>query len=144
MTLNSLNSLRQAADPAFAPAKPIKAKTAPFSLRLSTEERADLDARAGTMPLGAYIKSELFSGRSRARRRSVASAVDQRSLARALALLGQSRISSNLNQIAKAANMGTLPITPDVEDDLKEACSHVSEIRNALVHALGLNSGGRA
>ena len=96
------------------------------------------------MPLGAYIKSELFSGRTRAKRSTVAAAIDQKSLAKALALLGQSRLSSNLNQIAKAANIGTLPLTPDIEADIREACAHVSEIRSALIDALGLKSGGRA
>lgn len=144
MTSDSLNSLRESAAPAFALAKLSSPNTRPFSLRLTEAERANLYSRAGTMPLGAYIKSELFSGRTRAKRSTVAAAIDQKSLAKALALLGQSRFSSNLNQIAKAANIGTLPLTPDVEADIKKACAHVSEIRTALIDALGLNSKGRS
>lgn len=144
MMPDSLNSLRESAAPAFALPKVSSPNTKPFSLRLTEAERADLCSRAGTMPLGAYIKSELFSGRTRAKRSTVATAIDQKSLAKVLALLGQSRISSNINQIAKAANIGTLPLTPDVEADIKEACAHVSEVRNALIDALGLKSGGRA
>ncbi len=37
-----------------------KKREAPFSLRLTFEERAALEAAAGDMPLGAYIKAVLF------------------------------------------------------------------------------------
>ena len=144
MTPETLKPLRESADAAFA-AKPLfKPKTNPFSLRLTDEERADLRARAGSIPLGSYIKSELFTDRPKARRKSVGAVVDQKSIAKALALLGQSRLSSNLNQIAKEANIGTLPLTPDVEADVQQACVHVAEIRAALIDALGLKTGGRA
>jgi len=33
----------------------------PFSLRLTFEERAQLEREAGDMPLGAYIRSRLFN-----------------------------------------------------------------------------------
>ena len=36
--------------------------SAPFSLRLTFEERALLEQAAGDMPLGAYIRSKLFEG----------------------------------------------------------------------------------
>jgi len=39
-----------------------KKREAPFSLRLTFEERAQLEAAAGGEPLGAYIKSVLFDG----------------------------------------------------------------------------------
>lgn len=44
-------------------ASPPKAKKpSPFCLRLTFNERAQLEAEAGDMPLGAYIKFKLFSG----------------------------------------------------------------------------------
>lgn len=140
MTPDALNSLTSSAQGAFAP---LPKKTAPFSLRLSVDERADLEARAGTLALGAYIKGQLFEGQ-KSRRPAISSTTDPKAMARALALLGQSRIASNLNQLARAANIGTLPLTPEVEDDIREACAHVAEIRAILIEALGLKSGGRA
>ena len=59
MTTDALNSLTSSARGAFSP---LPRKTAPFSLRLSAEERAELEARAGTLALGAYIKGQLFEG----------------------------------------------------------------------------------
>ena len=51
--------------------------------------------------------------------------------------LGGSRLSSNLNQLAKAVNTGSLPVTPETEDDLKQACREVAEMRAELLRALG-------
>lgn len=40
-----------------------KKKLAPFSLRLTFEERSRLEELAGDEPLGSYIKRKLFDGR---------------------------------------------------------------------------------
>ena len=53
-------------------------------------------------------------------------------------LLGQSRLSSNLNQLARSANTGSLPITPDTEAALMSAAADVQEIRRLLIAALNL------
>jgi hypothetical protein len=54
-----------------------------------------------------------------------------------LAALRASRISSNLNQLARAAHTGSLPITPETEEDLAEACAAIVAIREELLRALG-------
>ncbi len=108
---------------------------APFSLRLTPEERADLTARADGEPLGAYIKSRLFTGaayRSRAKR------VDREALGKVLGALGKSRISQNLNQIAKAANIGAMPVTPELLEELQETCAELKALRQEIMAALGL------
>ncbi len=53
-------------------------------------------------------------------------------------MLGKSRLSANMNQIAKAANRGTLPLTPDLVGDLNAACSDIKYMRWLLVSSLGL------
>jgi hypothetical protein len=63
---------------------------------------------------------------------------DRQSLARALALLGQSRLSSNLNQLAHLANIGALPVDPQTESELYAALAGVRELRGLLMRALGL------
>ncbi len=63
-------------------------------------------------------------------------------LARVLALLGQSHIASNLNQLAKAAHTGTLPLDDELARDLREAVESVDAIRKMLVAALGLRGDG--
>lgn len=117
-------------------------RAAPFSLRLSEDERARLTAEAKGAPLGAYIKAKLLgSALPTSLRRSGLSIQDRKAFAQALALLGQSRLSSNLNQMARAVNFGVLPVTPETEDDLRAACQAVMEIRGLLMAALGTNAG---
>ncbi len=114
----------------------------PFSLRLTFEERVALDRMARGRPVGAYIRDRLFGdGVSKRRAESRRPSVDNAALARALSALGQSRLAANLNQIAKAAHMGALPVSPELEDDLAAACADVQAMRRALVQALGLRAG---
>jgi len=122
----------------------MRKKTPPFSLRLTFEERARLEELAGNEPLGAYIKRKVFDGKGagtkRARSRKRRPIKDERRLAQVLAMLGQSRIANNLNQLAKAANLGTLPMMPDTERDIRRACADVALMRRELLRALGHRS----
>lgn len=127
--------------------KPVKAEKGkyppPFSLRLTYEERARLERDAAGRPLGAHIREQLLgddvSPRKKIGNRPVR---DQEALGRVLGALGGSRLSSNLNQIAKAVNTGSLPVTPETEADLKQACREVSELRAELMRALDPARGG--
>ena len=119
----------------------MKTKTPPFSLRLTFEERARLEELAGDMPLGAYIRRKVFDGqgfkKKRGRARSRRPIKDEQKLAQVLGMLGQSRIANNLNQLAKMANLGTLPVLPDTERDIRRACADVALMRRELLRALG-------
>lgn len=117
----------------------VKAKAkreAPFSLRLSFEEKAALMKMADGEPLGAYIKAVLFDEAQTGVRRVKASAQDGKAVGRALGELGKSRLSQNLNQLAKAVNMGALPVTPETEAEIQEACRAVKDMRDAMMRAL--------
>ena len=63
-----------------------KGKTAaPFSLRLTFEERAKLEEAANGVPLGAYIKAKLFGeDLEKVRRRNTRPVEDHIALARVL------------------------------------------------------------
>lgn len=114
----------------------------PFSLRLTHEERAQLDALAGDMALSAYIRQELLGDEVSPRKRSSRRVIqDDQALARVLGGLGESRLSANLNQLAKAVNSGSLPVTPETEAELLEACREVLAMRQDLLKALGQNPG---
>ncbi len=116
-----------------------KTYPAPFSLRLTFEERARLERAAAGLPLGAYIRERLFDETAPPRRtRGKFPVRDHEALARVLAALGRSRLANNLNQLARAANTGSLPVTPDTEHELMQACAAVAEIRRELLRALGV------
>jgi len=97
------------------------------------------------VPLGAYIRWRLFgdgqdragpSGRPpRQRRRRVLA--DEQALAQLLAKLGEARLANNLNQLAKAANTGALPVMPETEQALRDAHAEVQAMRQLLLRALG-------
>ena len=108
-----------------------------FSMRLSGEERELLEAQAGSLPIAAYVRMQLFESPSPRRvfRRPVR---DEKALTQVLGALGKSRLSSNLNQMAKAINSGSLPVSPETEQAILNACSQVNAMSESLVQALGL------
>lgn len=127
-----------------ARAKPKTKRLAPFSIRLSEAERARLIAEAKGAPLGTYIKAKLVGAPMLVHTRRTGLAVeDRQALAQALALLGRSRLASNLNQLAHLANVGALPVDQQTEAELAEAVCAIRDIRNLLVFALGLKPEGR-
>ncbi len=113
----------------------------PFSIRLTPSEKAYLTQKAGSRPLGAYIRETLLGKQANSRRKERKPKVDEKQVAALLAELGQSRIPSNLNQLAKAANMGTLGPSEETRQQLQDACGAVLAMREALFIALGLKSG---
>ncbi|MDM7932999.1 hypothetical protein [Tabrizicola sp.] len=67
-------------------------REAPFSVRLTFEERAKLEAAANGVPLAAYIKARLFDGDlPQVRRRNTNPVEDHLALGRVLAALGRSK-----------------------------------------------------
>lgn len=121
----------------FSPKKFKRRYTPPFSLRLTLDERKRLDEMAGNQPLGSFIRNRLFNEHVEKRRTVKKPAPDSAMLALLLSELGQSRLASNINQLAKAANMGTLDITPEIEREIEQACSEIQAMRALLITALG-------
>lgn len=112
----------------------------PVSLRVTFEEKANLEKAAAGMSLSAYIRWKLFDPTSPPpHRRGVFPIKDHRALAQLLAMLGQSRLANNVNQLAKAANSGSLPLTPDTEEALLTAVREVAEMRALLIKALDVD-----
>jgi hypothetical protein len=100
-------------------------------------------AEANGASLGSYIKAKVLGGTAKPARvrRTGLPVHDRKALAQALALLGNSRIASNLNQLAHAANIGALLVTPETERELLDAVEQVRELRRLLLAALGLKTG---
>lgn len=113
----------------------------PFSLRLTFEERAKLERDAAGMALGAYIRSRLLDPETVApRKRGKFPVKDHQALAQLLGLLGQSRLANNVNQLARAANTGSLAVTPDTEEALMSATADIQHMRQLLIQALDIDA----
>ena len=124
--------------PSATKGNPKRKRPAPFSIRLSDEERARLVREAKGQPLSAYIKAKALGSAPLRVRRSGLSVQDRKALAQTLALLGRSKLPTFLGQIADAVEVGVLPVTSETEAALLEALKAVIYSRGLLVRALGL------
>ncbi len=110
-----------------------------ITLRLTEEEHTQLKHLSEGMAVSAYIRKCIFGNKAvRRKRRSHAPVQDQQSMAKALALLGQSRIANNLNQLAHRANMESLIMDETTLVQINEAYDYVIVMRDALIRAMGL------
>ncbi|MGD9841551.1 MAG: plasmid mobilization relaxosome protein MobC [Steroidobacteraceae bacterium] len=114
---------------------------APFSLRLSKAERDELAKMADGRPVGEFIKDTIFRHGRRPPRSC--SKTDRELLGKLLGALGQSRIASNINQLAKAANSGSLPANADVTAALWEAVEAIRWMRDTLIRGMRLKPDGK-
>lgn len=113
----------------------------PYSIRFTWDERERLEQLAGRQTWSAVIRDRLFGDSATPRRKPPRKpSVNDEALAKALGELGQSRLAANLNQLAKAANQGALPVTPELVVELEDACHAVRAMRSDLMFALGLLS----
>jgi len=87
------------------------------------------------MPLGAYIKAKALGTPPL---KASALVVDRQALGQALALLGKTHYANNLNQLAHLANMGSLPLTPEVLEELEGTLKLIGEVRSLLLQAMGI------
>jgi len=122
-----------------------KTTFSPISLRVSLEERAQLERDARGMTVSAYIRERLFGEHAAPRKRRMKRPVkDHRTLAQLFALIKQTQCWNNLNQIARGINSNTWIVTPETEKLLQEACKAIVEIRSMLMKALGLDGSDRS
>ena len=110
---------------------------------MTPEERQRLESLAGGVPIGGYIRAQLFGetqdNRAHPRTsRAKLSLKDRQLLSKVLAQLGGSRLASNLNQLARAANSGAFPVTSDTEAVLNAAARDIAVMKRMLMAALGI------
>lgn len=114
----------------------------PFSMRFTKEERKSLELAAAGRPLAAYIRWLIFKEdmpeMPKKRTRGEAASQDHKQLAKLLGALGKSRIASNINQLAKAANSGSLPISKEIINALNESVSAIKWMRETLINGMGI------
>ena len=92
------------------------------------------------MTISAFVRQRVFGeagDKPRPTRRDYRPGADRQALAQALALLGESRIANNLNQLAYHAHLGTLPVDGETAVRIDEAYAFVVSLRQALLAALG-------
>lgn len=113
---------------------------APLTYRPKDEdERQKVLMAARGMSVSEYIRRCVHGADATPKKHKLRTPIkDEQSLARALALLGQSRIANNLNQLAYHANTGSLLLDEETLAQIKEAHEHICWMRKNLIAALGL------
>lgn len=115
------------------------ANSRPMSIRLTFDERAQLEREAGAVPLSDYVRARLFEGRKRSR--ATLSQPDRRALAQLLGKLGALRVAYDLTTLSAAAKSGSLPVAPETESALRRAAGDVTEMKALLMKALNIAEG---
>jgi len=114
----------------------------PFSMRFTDDEREALELAAAGRPLAAYIRWLIFKEdmpeMPKRRTRGESASPEHKELAKLLGALGKSRIASNINQLAKAANSGSLPVNKEIINALNESVTAVKWMRDTLIKGMGI------
>lgn len=108
-----------------------KRRASPLSIRLTPGERADLEARAGDLPISAYAKSILFAVTAKPVRLSprTPSSLDHQILGQLLGALGRSEIAPHLRELTESVRSGSLPLDEITTAQLYGACHDVAVMR---------------
>lgn len=113
-------------------------RLAPLSVRLSEIERSELERLADGQSLNSYVKACVFNSKSNlqggVRRTRVP---DRIALSQALGLLGAMDLANCLRTLSDAAKDGTLPVSPELEEELVRCCAAIVAIKSELMKALG-------
>ncbi|WP_416877403.1 hypothetical protein [Litorimonas sp.] len=121
------------------PASKTKETLHPVSFRVTSSEKAKLKLLAGKDSVSTYVRHAALQGDTN-KNSSLSIKTDM--AARILGALGQSGIAANLNKIADAAMDGALPLSEDLEEELRATCALVLAIRKDLIEALGIKAKG--
>ncbi len=99
-------------------------------VRLHPEEKKEFEARCDQNGLtqADYFRRKCLEEKPLRKRRTPT--VEMEAFLKALGKLG--KVGGNLNQIAKAQNMGYLPINGELEETLKEVKQLRTEFRKAM------------
>ena len=97
----------------------------PYSFRMTTEEYQRLCEAAGSRTISDYIRRQLLGNNIAPRQQRRRPVEGDEILSIVLSELGRSRLSSNLNQLAKAVHSGSLPVSPETEKAILEACAEI-------------------
>lgn len=114
----------------------LKKRLAPLSVRLSKEQRTQLERDAIGMSLNAYVLSRLFDDAKPAKRKRPLTKRDK-AIAKALRRLAHSGIATYLASQIVAQEEGRLGLCKDEEETLREAYAECYR-RCDLMEALGV------
>lgn len=120
-------------------------KLVPMSFRVTEDERVQIRKDAGKLAVSTYIRQKLVGDKTAERKpqhtqKQRQPAIDHKTLAQLLGLLGHSELATSLIALALAAQSGSLPVTPELSEKLHTACDDVHTMRVQLITALNVKA----
>ncbi|GJL67259.1 MAG: hypothetical protein NPIRA05_22300 [Nitrospirales bacterium] len=118
--------------------KALPKRPPPFSIRFPEAERARMEKLANGVPLAQFIKAcvrHFLDNPDQLPKQAECNSI-LKILCKLLGLLGKSRLASNVNQLAKAVNSGSLPVNPEVEKALMDASIAIQMMRQDLLDVI--------
>ena len=110
-----------------------------ITIRLKPDEYALLTAKAGNKPLSTFLRDLALNEAATRRKPNIpAPTKDRKSLAHVLALLGKSKLSASMADLARSAKLGTLPVSEKTEAQIQSACTDIAAMKSDLMRALGI------
>ncbi len=124
-----------------------KAHTMPVSIRVTAQEKHELQQMAGAKPISGYIRERLFGDAVVVRpkqylKKQRQPRFDHVEIARLLGMFGQSQLATSMLALSLAVQAGELQVTSDVTSQIECACNDIKDIRSSLVMALGMKPQG--
>jgi hypothetical protein len=116
----------------------------PVSIRVTAEEKAQLQAMAGSLAVSSYIRHRLFDDAAvtvrakRYQKKSRQPSIDRAQIAQLLGTFGQSELARSMLALSLAVQMGELEASAEMEGCIKQACSEIHAIKTTLIMALGI------
>ena len=115
-----------------------RAQSSVLSIRLTAEERAQLERDAAGRTLSAYARERLGKSWGGSRRGRSGPSKAHQALGRALGALGKSPQTGTLKGVLRACEEGAIVLNVDAEDALRRTCDRIDAMRADLIQALGL------
>ena len=115
-------------------------RMAPLSVRLSKEQRMQLERDAVGMSLNAYVLSKLFDDPAKPKRSRKEPTQKDKAIARALRQLSQAGLVGYLLSQIEAIEEHRLQLPPHEEEQLRQAYTDCCNLRRDLIEAMGLEA----
>lgn len=116
-----------------------KPKQHRLTIRLTPEEYAELQTKAGDKPLAAFVRTAALEQAARRRKTKTRNQIQDRvALAQILALLGNSDLVRDFHCAARDVANGAVPTDETIEQTIARIEANLTQIRALLMRALGV------
>lgn len=125
-----------------------KPRSVPLTIRVTSDEKAQLKKASGALAISAYVRDVLFGDDADTRpshysKKLHTPRVDTVEIARLLGTFGRSELATSILALSLLAQTGELDVDDHVSNKMERACDDIHEMKHALIIALGVKPQGQ-